>query len=53
MITMFLVSAAPTRPLAVIAVAASLIRIACSITTVRHGRPDASLHDQIDHDAQR
>jgi hypothetical protein len=26
----------PTRPLAVIATAASLTRIACSITTVRH-----------------
>jgi hypothetical protein len=36
MITMFMVSDAPTRPLAVIAIAASLTRIACSITTVRH-----------------
>jgi hypothetical protein len=35
-ITMFMVSDAPTRPLAVIAIAASLTRIACSITTVRH-----------------
>ena len=35
-ITMFMVSDAPTRPLAVIAVAASLTRIACSITTVHH-----------------
>jgi hypothetical protein len=36
MITMFMVSDAPTRPLAVIAIAASLTRIACSITTVHH-----------------
>jgi hypothetical protein len=35
-ITMFMLSGAPTRPLAVIAIAASLTRIACSITTVRH-----------------
>jgi hypothetical protein len=35
-ITMFMVSGAPTRPLAVIAIAASLTRIACSITTMRH-----------------
>ena len=35
-ITMFMVSSTPTRPLAVIAIAASLTRIACSITTVRH-----------------
>ena len=36
MITMIMVSAAPTRPLMIIAFAASLIRIVCSITTVRH-----------------
>jgi hypothetical protein len=35
-ITMFMVSGPPTRSLAVIAIAASLTRIACSITTVRH-----------------
>jgi len=35
-ITMFMVSGAPTRPLAVIAIAASITRIDCSITTVRH-----------------
>jgi hypothetical protein len=40
-ITMFVVSSAPTRPLAVIAIAASLTRMACSITTVRHAHPDA------------
>jgi hypothetical protein len=31
-----MLSGTPTRPLAVIAIAASLTRIACSITTVRH-----------------
>jgi hypothetical protein len=36
MITIYLVSGMPTRPLAAIAIAASLLRIACSITTVRH-----------------
>jgi hypothetical protein len=36
MITIFMVSSTPTRPLAVIAIAASLTRIACSITTLRH-----------------
>jgi hypothetical protein len=36
MITMVMVSGAPTRPLMIIACAASLIRIVCSITTVRH-----------------
>jgi hypothetical protein len=36
MITMIMVSGAPTRPLVIIAVAASLTRIVCSITTVRH-----------------
>ncbi|HEX6756921.1 MAG TPA: permease prefix domain 1-containing protein [Propionibacteriaceae bacterium] len=35
-ITMFMVTGAPTRPLAIVAIAASLTRIACSITTVRH-----------------
>jgi HAAS len=35
MITLFAVSAAPVRPLAVIAVAASLTRIACSIIVIR------------------
>jgi roadblock/LC7 domain-containing protein len=34
MITVFAMSAAPARPLAVIAVAASLTRIACSITVI-------------------
>jgi hypothetical protein len=36
MITMITASGAPTRPLMIIACAASLTRIACSITTVRH-----------------
>jgi HAAS len=36
MITMIMVSGAPTRPLMIIACAASLTRIASSITTVRH-----------------
>ena len=36
MITMIMVSGAPTRPLMIIASAASLTRIACSLTTVRH-----------------
>ena len=36
MITIFMVSGAPTRPLAVIAIAASLTRITCSITTLQH-----------------
>jgi hypothetical protein len=36
MITMIMVSGAPTRPLVIIAVAASLTRVVCSITTVRH-----------------
>jgi hypothetical protein len=36
MITMVMVSGAPTRPLMIIAVAASLTRIVCSIATVRH-----------------
>jgi len=36
MITMIMVSGAPTRPLMIIAVAASLTRIVCSITTLRH-----------------
>jgi len=36
MMTIFMASGMPTRPLAVIAIAASLTRIACSITTVRH-----------------
>jgi hypothetical protein len=35
-ITMIMVSDGPTRPLMIIAFAASLARIACSITTVRH-----------------
>ena len=38
MITVIMVSATPTRPLMIIAFAASLIRIVCSITTVRHAR---------------
>ena len=36
MITLLLLSRPPTRPLAVTAMAASLTRIGCSITTVRH-----------------
>jgi hypothetical protein len=36
MITVFMMSGTPTRPLAVVAIAASLTRIACGITTVRH-----------------
>ena len=36
MITMFMVSGTPPQPLAVIAIAASLTRIACSIITLRH-----------------
>jgi hypothetical protein len=36
MITIFMVSGAPTRPFAVIAIAASLTRITCSITTLQH-----------------
>jgi hypothetical protein len=36
MISMIMVSAAPPRPLMIIAIAASLTRIICSITTVRH-----------------
>jgi hypothetical protein len=36
MITMVMVSATPTRPLMIIACAANLVRIVCSITTVRH-----------------
>jgi hypothetical protein len=36
MITLIMVSGAPSRPLMIIAFAASLTRIACSITTVRH-----------------
>ena len=36
MITMVMVSGAPSRPLMIIAFAASLTRIVCSITTVRH-----------------
>ena len=36
MITILVMSGMPTRPLAVIAIAASLTRIACSITTMRH-----------------
>jgi hypothetical protein len=36
MITMIMVSGAPARPLMIIALAASLTRIVCSLTTVRH-----------------
>jgi hypothetical protein len=36
MVTMIMVTGAPTRPLMIIAIAASLTRIACSIATVRH-----------------
>ena len=56
MITMFMVSGAPTRPLAVIAIAASLTRIACSITTVRHATRMRSrshgVFETANHDAQ-
>jgi len=55
-ITMFMVSDAPTRPLAVIAIAASLTRIACSITTVRHATRMRSrsryVFETANHDAQ-
>jgi HAAS len=55
-ITMFMVSDAPTRPLAVIAIAASLTRIACSITTVRHATRMRSrspyIFETANHDAQ-
>jgi hypothetical protein len=47
MINIFVVSGAPTRPLAVIAIAASLTRIACSITTVRHARRMRSLSPSV------
>jgi hypothetical protein len=36
MITLIMVSGAPSRPLLIITFAASLTRIVCSITTVRH-----------------
>jgi hypothetical protein len=36
MITLIMASGAPSRPLMIIAFAASLTRIVCSITTVRH-----------------
>jgi hypothetical protein len=36
MILMIMVSGAPARPLMIIALGASLTRIACSITTVLH-----------------
>jgi hypothetical protein len=36
MVTMIMVTGASTRPLMIIAIAASLTRIACSIATVRH-----------------
>ena len=56
MINIFVVSGAPTRPLAVIAIAASLTRIACSTTTVRHARRMQSLSPGVfetaNHDAQ-
>jgi hypothetical protein len=55
-ITMFMVSGAPTRPLAVIAIAASLTRIACSITTVRHATRmrsrSSGMFETANHDAQ-
>jgi hypothetical protein len=38
MITMIMVSGAPARPLLIIAVAASLIRIVCSIAVLQHAR---------------
>ena len=39
MITILMVSGTPTTPLMIIASAVSLIRIICSITTVRHASP--------------
>lgn len=36
MITLFVLSGTPTQPLAALAIAASLTRVACSITTTRH-----------------
>jgi hypothetical protein len=54
MITILMLSGMPTRPLAVTAVAASLTRIACSITTVR--RTHALTHadsQRKSHDARR
>ena len=36
MVTIIMVTGAPTRPLMIIAIAASLTRIVCSIATVRH-----------------
>jgi hypothetical protein len=36
MITIVMVSSGPTGPLMIIALAASLTRIVCSVTTVRH-----------------
>jgi hypothetical protein len=55
-ITMFMVSSTPTRPLAVIAIAASLTRIACSITTVRHATRMRNrlqhVFETANHDAQ-
>jgi HAAS len=52
MITIFMVSGTRVGPLAVIAIAASLTRIACSITTVRHASQMGVSTTQIDHDAQ-
>ena len=58
MITLYLGSAVPGRPLAILAIGASLIRIACSVVTLRHAilmrhrstlgapeAPDAGRHD--------
>jgi hypothetical protein len=51
MITVITVSGAPTRPLMIIACAASLTRIVCSITTVRHAGLMRMI--QIDHEVQQ
>ena len=51
MITMIMVSGTPTRPLMIIASAASLTRIVCSITTVRHTGLMRMV--RIDHEVQR
>jgi hypothetical protein len=51
MITMIMVSGTPPRPLMIIASAASLTRIVCSITTVRHTGLMRMV--QIDHEVQR
>jgi hypothetical protein len=51
MITVIMVSGAPTRPLMIIACAATLTRIVCSITTVRRAALMRMI--QIDHEVQQ